>query len=337
MIVGISGPYGSGKGEIVRFLENRSFYSLSLSDVIREELKRRAKSETREEMISLGNALRREEGSDALVKRIQNKLSPDRNHVVDSIRHPDEVLALRRMRQKFLLLWVDAEPSTRLARINRRSRAGDPKDLEGLTSYEKREKADDGPTQQLGQVRELADRVIVNDGSIEELHEKVRDALEDALYFERPDWDEYFMNIASVVATRSNCIKRNVAALITVDRRIISTGYNGTPRGTTNCNEGGCPRCSRLAPGGVDLGECLCSHAEENAITQAAYHGVRVAGGSVYSTFCPCLMCTKMIINAGLREVVFRMDYPLGETSLRLLREAGVALRKLEATGGGSC
>jgi len=132
-----------------------------------------------------------------------------------------------------------------------------------------------------------------------------------------------------VVASRSNCVKRKVAAVITVDRRIIETGYNGTPRGTTNCNEGGCPRCNDFAPGGTDLGQCLCSHAEENAITQSAYHGVRVRGGTLYSTFSPCLMCTKMIINAGLQQVVYSASYPLGEVSLKLLREAGVKVRQL--------
>ena len=112
---------------------------------------------------------------------------------------------------------------------------------------------------------------------------------------ERPGWDEYFMSIARMVSSRSNCVKRRVGAVIALDRRIISTGYNGTPRGARNCNEGGCPRCNAFAPGGADLGECLCSHAEENAITQSAYHGVSVRGATLYTTLCPCLMCTKMI------------------------------------------
>ena len=86
----------------------------------------------------------------------------------------------------------------------------------------------------------------------------------------RPDWDAYFMDIAHVVARRGNCSRRQVAALLVKDRRIISTGYNGTPRGVRNCFEGGCRRCAGEAPSGADLGECVCSHAEENAITQAA-------------------------------------------------------------------
>jgi dCMP deaminase len=145
---------------------------------------------------------------------------------------------------------------------------------------------------------------------------------------ERPPWDDYFMRIAHVVASRSNCLKRHVAAVIVKDRRIISTGYNGTPRGTRNCDEGGCPRCARLAPSGTALEECVCSHAEENAITQAAYHGTCIRDTTLYTTFSPCLTCTKMIINSGIREVVYEAEYPLGRTALDLLREAGVAVRR---------
>lgn len=144
----------------------------------------------------------------------------------------------------------------------------------------------------------------------------------------RPSWDEYFMRIAQVASMRSNCIKRKVGAVVVKDRRIVSTGYNGTPRGTRNCNEGGCPRCSALAASGTRLDECLCSHAEENAITQAAYHGTSVKDGCLYSTFSPCLMCAKMIINSGITEVVFDVEYPLNDSTFRLFEEAGVRIRE---------
>ena len=169
---------------------------------------------------------------------------------------------------------------------------------------------------------------VLSDSSVEELHAAVQHILERSFFFERPSWDEYFMDIARVVASRSNCVKRKVAAVLTVDRRIISTGYNGTPRGTRNCNEGGCPRCNSFAQGGARLDECLCSHGEENAIIQAAYHGVSVRGSSLYTTFCPCLICTKIIINSGVAEVIYNADYPMGDVSLALLREAGVKVRQ---------
>ena len=147
---------------------------------------------------------------------------------------------------------------------------------------------------------------------------------------ERPSWDEYFMKIAQVVALRSNCSRRHVAAVIVKDKRIISTGYNGTPRGIKNCHEGGCPRCSSNAPSGTGLDECICSHGEENAIVQAAYHGIPVKDSTLYTTFSPCLLCAKMIINAGIREVVYAERYSIDGTARRILQEAGVTLRALK-------
>src|SRR5262245_37132530 len=333
MILGVAGLYASGKGEAVQFLVARSFAAFSLSDVIREELARRGERESRERMIEVGNALRAAGGAGALAERLLPRLQRDRNTVIDSIRHPAEVEVLRRVSSRFRLIWIDAAEEERLTRIRARARDGDPGSLEELRRLEGRELGGaDASGQQLLAVRALADDVLVNDGSLAQLHEQLQRLLRANLAFERPDWDDYFMNIARVVAARSNCVKRKVAAVITVDRRIIATGYNGTPRGVTNCNEGGCPRCNSFAPGGADLGECLCSHAEENAITQSAYHGVSARGGTIYTTLCPCLMCTKMIINSGIGEVVYRAEYPLGDVSLRLLREAGVKVRQLGPT-----
>lgn len=146
----------------------------------------------------------------------------------------------------------------------------------------------------------------------------------------RPDWDEYFMDIAHVVSKRGNCCRRKVAALIVQDRRIISTGYNGTPKGIENCCDGGCPRCASDAPSGESLGDCICAHAEENAIVQAAYHGIAVKGGMLYCTLSPCLMCTKMIINAGIKEVVYDVEYHFTEQSRDLFARAGVICRQFK-------
>jgi dCMP deaminase len=281
-------------------------------------------------MIALGRELREAEGPGALAERLARRLAPDRNYAIDSVRHPAEVEVLRARTGRFRLLWVDAEEAIRLQRIRERARPGDPHTLEDLRRLEGQELASADPAgQQLLAVREVADLRVRNDGGLAELHRALQELLEQSLGFDRPSWDTYFMSIARVVASRSNCVKRKVAAVITRDRRIISTGYNGTPRGTRNCNEGGCPRCNAFAEGGTRLDECLCSHGEENAITQAAFHGVSVRGGTLYTTFSPCLMCTKMIINAGIEEVAYNAGYPLGETALALLREAGVKIRQV--------
>ncbi len=335
MIIGVAGRNGAGKGEFVRFLETRSFTVLSLSDAIRKELADRGVVETRERMIETGQEMRRKAGPGALAQGLVKQLLPDRNYAIDSIRHPVEVEILRNHAQTtghaFHLVWVDAKLETRFDRMVARGRSGDPASVGELERLEERERGSEDPNaQQLDAVEAEASVRLTNDSSLDEFQRQIQSWVGANLGFSRPDWDEYFMGIARVVATRSNCVKRKVAAVVTSDKRIISTGYNGTPRGTTNCNEGGCPRCNDLAPGGTRLDECLCSHAEENSITQAAYHGVTLKGGTIYTTFSPCLQCTKMIINAGLAEVIFQSDYPLGEISLALLEEAGVATRQIE-------
>ncbi len=337
MRIGVAGFNAAGKSRAVEFLEGRSFYPVSLSDVIREDLARDGLEPTREHMIERGRRLRERFGPAILAERVQVRLPLDRNHVIDSIRHPAEVEALRALGE-FVLLWIEASPEVRFERSGGRNRVGDPQTFEEFCEMEGRELASGDPAgQQLLAVRDLADEVIPNDGDLGMLHARLEQVLKSKLFFRnRPTWDEYFMSIARVVASRSNCIKRKVGALIVSDRRITATGYNGTPRGVLNCNEGGCPRCSDVAESGTRLNECLCSHAEENAITQSAYHGVSVRGSTIYTTFSPCLMCTKMIINAGIVEVVYDSPFPLADVALGLFREAGIKLRALEKPASGS-
>ncbi len=331
MIIGVAGRNGAGKGELVQFLEARSFTAHSLSDVIRQELALRGLPESRERMIEVGQELRRRSGPGALAQKLVKQLRPDRNYAIDSIRHPVEVEILRHCGQTFHLVWVDAKLETRFQRMRVRGRSGDPQTVADLERLESLERGSDDPNaQQLDAVEAEADYRITNDDTLEAFQKQIELWVQSNLAFARPGWDDYFMSIARVVASRSNCVKRKVAAVVTIDRRLISTGYNGTPRGTRNCNEGGCPRCNSLALGGTRLDECLCSHAEENAITQAAYHGVPLKGATIYSTFSPCLQCTKMIINSGIVEVVYQSDYPLGRVSLDLLAEAGIALRQVD-------
>lgn len=145
----------------------------------------------------------------------------------------------------------------------------------------------------------------------------------------RPVWDQYFMAIAQNVSSRSNCMSRKIGAIIVCDYRIMTTGYNGTPKGTKNCFEGGCPRCAENVESGTQLDRCYCCHAEENAIIQAAYHGVSIYGGTLYVTHTPCLMCSKMIINAGIKRLVYNEKYPVSDRSLRLLMDGNVCCMEI--------
>ena len=149
---------------------------------------------------------------------------------------------------------------------------------------------------------------------------------------ERPGWDDYYMAIARTVATRSSCVRRQVGALIVVDKAIIATGYNGTPMGVRNCDDGGCPRCASDAPPGAGYDTCVCVHAEQNAIVLAARHGNATQGGVLYATLRPCFGCAKESIQAGIRELVYDEPYEYGagleEAYRRLIEESGILLRR---------
>ena len=330
MIIGLTGKNGSGKGEVAKYLQERGFQYYSLSDVLREEAAKEGKPVTRDILVELGNRIRSQHGPSVLAEKIFARFDPENHYVVDSVRHPSEVSVFRR-RSDFILATVRAPERLRFERLKQRGREMDPKTFTEFQELEAREaKSANASDQQLDQAIGMADVVLENTGPLKMLHEKVKEVLlEFSRKQSRPDWDNYFMGIAKVVALRSNCIKRKVAAVIVKDKRIISTGYNGTPRGVKNCSEGGCPRCNAIDASGKGLEECLCSHAEENAIVQSAYHGVNISNSVLYTTFSPCLMCTKMIINAGIKEVVYNMDYPLAGTAFKLLEETSVAVKKL--------
>ena len=145
----------------------------------------------------------------------------------------------------------------------------------------------------------------------------------------RPNWDTYFMTLASLAARRSNCMRRSVGCVLVRSKRVISTGYNGTPRNITNCNEGGCPRCNTpsSSANGAGLATCLCIHAEENALLEAGRD--RVSEGAVlYCNTCPCLTCTIKIVQVGITEVVYSQSYYMDAQAAKVFLEAGVKLRQ---------
>ena len=146
---------------------------------------------------------------------------------------------------------------------------------------------------------------------------------------QRPSWDEYFMTLAHQVASRTTCLRRAVGAVIVKDRRILATGYNGAPSGVAHCAETGCLRQQLNVPSGQRHELCRALHAEQNAIIQAARHGVNIDGSSIYITTQPCIVCAKMLINAGVKEVMFAEGYP-DQMSAAMLAEAVVIVRRME-------
>ncbi|MFO8053423.1 MAG: cytidine/deoxycytidylate deaminase family protein [Candidatus Omnitrophota bacterium] len=145
----------------------------------------------------------------------------------------------------------------------------------------------------------------------------------------RPSWDQYFMGVAFLVSKRATCLRRKVGAVLVKDKQILATGYNGAPKGITHCEAAGCLRKKMEVPSGQRHEICRGLHAEQNVILQSALHGVSVKGSTLYITNSPCSICAKMIINAGIDEIVVFDDYP-DKMAMEFLKEAKVVLRKLK-------
>lgn len=144
---------------------------------------------------------------------------------------------------------------------------------------------------------------------------------------ERPSWDEYFMTLADQVASRTTCLRRAVGAVIVKDKRILSTGYNGVPTGIRHCGEVGCLREELGVPSGQRHEICRGLHAEQNAIIQAARFGTDIDGASIYVNTQPCVVCAKMLINAGIKEIIYKNPYP-DELAQQMLQESGITVRE---------
>jgi len=239
------------------------------------------------------------------------------------------------LRPFFLLVNVDAPVSLRWQRYRAKclQRQQEPMDLLTFVMWSDRQLYERGTRGAL-----LGDRAQVrlfnSSSSLSDLHAALRILDLTSEQRLRPVWDQYFMELAALAAQRSNCMKRRVGCVLVRDRRVISTGYNGTPRNFRNCNEGGCPRCNRGEGGGVGLSTCLCLHAEENALLEAGRDRIR-EGATLYCDTCPCLTCAVKITQVGISEVVYSQSYNMDHESARILKAAGISLRQFSLSRNG--
>lgn len=147
---------------------------------------------------------------------------------------------------------------------------------------------------------------------------------------DRPSWDDYFARITVLVASRATCVRRKVGAILVLEKRILATGYNGAPQGLAHCLEIGCLREKQGIPSGERHELCRGIHAEQNVIIQAARYGISIVGSTLYCTNLPCVICTKMLINSGVKKICYGDGYP-DELSFGMLEEAGIELVKMES------
>jgi dCMP deaminase len=329
MIVGVTGGYCSGKDTVAQYLADNGFTHISLSDFIRAELRIRKKEITRENLIAVGTELREKFGHAALANMALDAMEADKKYVVSSIRNPTEVEALRR-RKNFIMVYVDAPAKERFRRMAGRQKPGE--ELQTFSDFlasEKKEMSEDPAGQQLHKVFRMANVTIHNEGSVEQLYAKVDKFLRlwKPKLDKRPNWDEYFMGIMQQVGKRGTCDRGKSGAVIVKEKRLLSTGYVGSPMNTPHCDEAGHEMHTVTNADGSTSQHCIrTAHAEQNAIVQAARHGIAIDGATVYCKMEPCYACAKMIINAGIKRVVCEKRYHAAKPSREVFKKAGVKL-----------
>lgn len=329
MIIGLTGTNASGKTTILEYLISKQFEAYSLSDLLREELHQTNTEPTRENLIRIGNQLREQFGASILADRIKSKIQ-SKNAIIDSIRNPAEIDSLREL-NNFYLLSIDAPVMLRYQRAKARNRAEHLDTLENFIDWENQEKSQNLNHQNIAACIELADYKVWNTGSYEDLRKNVDGILAQIETRNRPSWDEYFLKMAFLVAERSTCLRHHVGAIIIQDRHVVTTGYNGAARKTDDCLKLGCLRNQLKIPSGERHEICRAIHAEQNAIIQAGVHGVTIDGGTLYCTHSPCIICAKMIVNAGIKRVVTCGVYPDNfNLVMELFQQARVQFDKID-------
>jgi len=333
MIIGLTGSLAAGKGVVSNFLKEECFVYLSLSDELREVAKEKKIELTRKNLQDLGNQLRQEQGGSVLAKLESEKIQNQQyaKAIVDGIRNPAEVYQLMEL-EDFYLISVDAPQEARFKRLVSRNRESDPKTLEDFLKVDQRDKGigEQKHGQNVGQCMELANYNLINDGSLEDAQKKVKSLYNKIkLSIPRPSWDKYFMKMAVLVAERSTCLRHHVGTVIVKDKKALTTGYNGAAKGVKHCLEGGCIREKLNIPSGEKHEKCKGIHAEQNAIVQAAHYGISIKDSTMYSTHAPCIICAKMIVNAGIKEVIYYNLYP-NQDSIELFEEAKVKLTRIK-------
>lgn len=333
MIIGLTGSLAAGKGIVSDFLKKQGFVYLSLSNEVRALVAEAKIEVTRKNLQDFANKKREENGNDYFAKIVVEKIQNQKYNkaVVDGIRNPAEVLELRKLKN-FFLISVDAPAEVRFKRMVERARESDPVSWEDFLKVDARDKgegeAESG--QGVGKCMQQADLTLINDGGLEEVQRKVDELYRQILLkLPRPSWDEYFVKMAALVAERATCLRHHVGAVIVKDKRVITTGYNGAARGMTNCLDLGCMKDKLGITSGLGFETCRALHAEQNAIIQGAFHGTSVKDATMYCTHSPCMACAKILVNAGIKEVVTYFDYGGDRGAKEYLERAGIIVRKI--------
>lgn len=326
MIIGVTGHLSSGKDTVANYLQQElGFLHISLSDILREDLKRRKIPLTRENLQDEGNYIREKYGGGILAERALGKRLPGKNYVITSIGRVDEINVLKK-HPEFKLIFVTAHAKKRFEWMKKRNREQDPQTYKEFLKHEKKESKGGGAKfRELDNCMKASNIIVKNSGTINELNKKVNKLIKDIDL--RPDWDEYFFGIMDAVSRRATCDRGKAASIIVKDKMILATGYVGAPAGLKHCDEVGHLMEKTKHTDGVERWHCVrTTHAEQNAIAQAAKHGISIKDSTIYVGMEPCLSCAKMIINSGIKKVVCKRRYHAANESRIFLKEAGIKL-----------
>ncbi|MDR1846763.1 MAG: AAA family ATPase [Bacteroidales bacterium] len=330
-VLGITGTLGSGKGTIVELLKAKGYRHFSVREFLIGEIKRRGLAVNRDSMTMVANDIRTKEGSEYIIASLLRDAlqNPNVDCVIESIRNPKEIDFLK-ANAKFYLLSVDADVRIRYDRIRLRQSETDNVDFETFIANEQREMCSNQSTNQnIAICMQRADFKLYNNGSREDLSHSLDLVMQKIKKSsQRPDWDEYFMALANMVASRATCDRGRSGCVIVKDRQVLVTGYVGSPMGLPHCDEVGHLFKKTTHEDGTISNHCVRTvHAEQNAICQAARRGISIDGSTLYCRMTPCRTCAMLIINCGIRRVVCEKRYHIAEESEAMFGDAGIELQ----------
>ena len=328
-MIGVTGYLCSGKDTLAEQLIKKGFEHISLSDILRDELRKRKKHITRENLIKLGSELREFLGADILAEKAIAKTEEEKNYVISSIGTVGEINVLKK---KATIVFVDAPEKKRFERMNQRKREQDPETFADFKKLENKESKGGGKAyREFDKCKKESNIIIMNNKSLEEFHKKIYKMLEDLKKkIKRPTWDEYFMEIAKTVSKRSTCDRGKTGCVIVKNKQILTTGYVGSAAGQQHCDEIGHLMELTKHADGITRKHCVRTiHAEQNAIVQAAKHGIAIKGATIYSKMEPCPVCARMIINVGIERVVSDKRYHSAQETRKMLKKAKIKTKVL--------
>lgn len=327
LVIGITGTLGAGKGTIVEMLKQKGFAHYSAREFLRSKVEALGLKVDRDSLTMVANSLREKDGGDFIAKGLLAKAQEvGQNCIIESIRNIKEVEYLK-THANFILFCVDADIKIRYERIVLRGSETDKISFRTFCENEQREMSSlDENKQNLGAVMQMADYKFDNNSTRANLQKQIEEAIKKISY-QRPSWDEYFLEVVKTVAKRATCNRGRSGCVIVKNKQILVTGYVGSPTGLPHCDEVGHLLRKTIDENGEISMHCVRTvHAEQNAICQAAKRGIALEGATLYCTMTPCRTCAMMIINCGIKRVVCLNKYHSGTESEEMFHQAGIQL-----------